>query len=578
MSKKYIILILIFVLGFILRFWYINGIPPGLNRDEASIGYTAYSLSKTGRDEYGKSWPVSFKSFGDWKLPLYIYMDIIPIKLLGLTDTAVRLPSILLSSLTVIVTFFLAQQLLKNNLVSAVASLFFAISPWSIHLARNASESTCAIFFTSLGLLLYMKIKRNIFYPIIGTSLIALPLFTYHGNHIFTLFLFLGLTALFFKENKHLLRFWFSIAVFAVLASVIYSQTLFGADKTKISGLFITGDTSMVYEKVVIDRLQHYPLSKYIVNLIHNKYVFAITYSIQNYLKGFSPEFLFITGGGNTQHNIPDFGNLYLWMAPFLVLGISYLLYSNAENKYLILFWLFIAPLVPSITKDAPHTNRMASIMPLIEILCAYGFWQTLRLLSQKRKVIYVSVLTVLLFLFITNMIFWTDRYFIHFPQKRAAIWGEGYTKLISYLTVNKNFGVKEVVMSRPEYSPYIYFLFYNRTDPLYYRETVVRYPETAEGFQHVAKFGNYSFRQIDWADDLSVPDQLYIDWTQSVPTSATNSAVLVTKEVMEKLAKNNKDISGLKIGDIVISQKTADIKLQNSESMFTLIKTSKLQ
>ncbi len=577
MTKKYLLLAFIFILGFLLRFWRIGEVPPGLNRDEASIGYTAYSLIATGKDEYGKSWPVSFKSFGDWKLPLYIYLDIVPIKLLGLTDTAVRLPSVLLSSLTVLVAYFLAKELLGKSKISLLSALFFALSPWSIHLARNASESTTAVFFTALGLVLYLKAKSNKLYSLIGTFFIVLPLFTYHGNHIFTFLLYLGLVVFSWKKFKSSVYFWLAIILFIILSVFIYSQTLFGADKTKISGLFVLGDKSLVYEKVITDRLLHESTPKLIVNLLHNKAVFTVISSLQGYLKSFSLEFLFITGGGNTQHNIPDFGNLYLWTAPFLLLGISYLLWGKAENKYFILFWLLIAPFAPSITKDAPHTNRMAPVMPLLEILTAYGVVQAVNLILQKKKIVVTGLLSLLVLLFVLNFILWTDRYFVLFPQKRAAIWGEGYTKLVSLLSKKQNFNAREVVMSRPEYSPYIYFLFYDRVDPLYFQQSVVRYPETGEGFQHVAKFGNYSFRQIDWSDDLAIPNRLYIDWSQAMPMSATNSATLITDKLIDKLIKDGKDVSDLRVGDMVVSRKVIDIKLQNKEAMLTLIKTSKL-
>jgi len=38
-------------------------VPPGFNADEAAFGYNAYSLLKTGRDEYGTLLPLSIKSF-----------------------------------------------------------------------------------------------------------------------------------------------------------------------------------------------------------------------------------------------------------------------------------------------------------------------------------------------------------------------------------------------------------------------------------------------------------------------------------------------------------------------------------
>ncbi|MFZ5845558.1 MAG: glycosyl transferase, partial [Patescibacteria group bacterium] len=97
-----IILTLILIIAATLRLYRLSVIPPGVNRDEASIGYTAYSLLKTGRDEYGRFLPLSFQSFGDWKLPLYIYTTTLFVKIFGLSELAVRLPSAIAGILTVL--------------------------------------------------------------------------------------------------------------------------------------------------------------------------------------------------------------------------------------------------------------------------------------------------------------------------------------------------------------------------------------------------------------------------------------------------------------------------------------------
>ena len=65
MSNNRLFLSIIILLGLILRIWYVTQVPPGISRDEGAIGYNAYSILKTGRDEYGKYFPLSFKSFGD---------------------------------------------------------------------------------------------------------------------------------------------------------------------------------------------------------------------------------------------------------------------------------------------------------------------------------------------------------------------------------------------------------------------------------------------------------------------------------------------------------------------------------
>ncbi len=259
-----------------------------------------------------------------------------------------------------------------------------------------------------------------------------------------------------------------------------------------------------------------------------------------------------------------------------MLIGLAYLITSQNKYKYLLIFWFLTAPVAASITKDAPHTARMAAVMPLLEILIAYGFIQVLRGIAAKKWSISILSVYFLAGLFILNFAVWNNLYFIYFPIKRASVWGEGYKKVISYLIQNKNFDAREIVMSRPEYSPYIYFLFYNRVDPSEYQQTATRYPITSEGFQHVSHFDTYSFRRIDWADDLAIPERFYIDWSDQIPKSATDSSILITKTELTQLKEGNKDLSDINIGDLVTSEKVGDIKLQNGESMFTLIKTSK--
>ena len=74
--------ILLLVIG--LRGWRLGQIPQGLNRDEASLGYTAWSLLKSGHDEWGQPWPINIKSFGDWKLPAYSYILLPVVASLGI--------------------------------------------------------------------------------------------------------------------------------------------------------------------------------------------------------------------------------------------------------------------------------------------------------------------------------------------------------------------------------------------------------------------------------------------------------------------------------------------------------------
>ena len=70
-SPAKILLISAIIIGFILRVFMLDKIPQGFNWDEASVSYNAYSLSETGKDEFGKSWPLIIESFGDYKTGIY---------------------------------------------------------------------------------------------------------------------------------------------------------------------------------------------------------------------------------------------------------------------------------------------------------------------------------------------------------------------------------------------------------------------------------------------------------------------------------------------------------------------------
>ncbi|MBF1030099.1 MAG: hypothetical protein HXK91_07880, partial [Lachnospiraceae bacterium] len=48
---------LVFALGCFLRFYHLTRLPDGLNQDEASIGYEAFSLAFYGVDRYGNPFP-----------------------------------------------------------------------------------------------------------------------------------------------------------------------------------------------------------------------------------------------------------------------------------------------------------------------------------------------------------------------------------------------------------------------------------------------------------------------------------------------------------------------------------------
>src|SRR3989344_4060316 len=111
LKTKTIIIVLLVLLAFILRIYKVTEIPSSLNWDEVSIGYNAFSILKTGKDEWSRLLPVHFEAYGEYKLPMQIYLSIPGIFFFGLNDFGMRITPVIYGALTVAVVFLLTNAI-----------------------------------------------------------------------------------------------------------------------------------------------------------------------------------------------------------------------------------------------------------------------------------------------------------------------------------------------------------------------------------------------------------------------------------------------------------------------------------
>ena len=135
-NKRVLTFLVIIILAALLRLYNLNSVPLGFSEDEASTGYNAFSILKTAKDETGKFLPLTFESFGDYKLPVPVYLTVPFIAVLGLNELAVRLVPALFGILTILLIFLLTQKLFKNQNVSLISAFLLAVSPWHVQLSR----------------------------------------------------------------------------------------------------------------------------------------------------------------------------------------------------------------------------------------------------------------------------------------------------------------------------------------------------------------------------------------------------------------------------------------------------------
>src|SRR5512138_2320805 len=103
------------ILAFLLRINRVTHDPPSLNWDETAIAYNAYSILKTGKDEWGVRFPIHFRSYGEYKLPVQIYASIPGIAIFGLNELGVRITPVIYGTLTALFLYFLGRKLSKNK-------------------------------------------------------------------------------------------------------------------------------------------------------------------------------------------------------------------------------------------------------------------------------------------------------------------------------------------------------------------------------------------------------------------------------------------------------------------------------
>src|SRR5471030_1649308 len=108
MKFKLAILVLILSITVFFRFYQLSSNPPSLNWDEISQGYNSYSILKTGQDDWGQYFPITnFRAYGDYPTTVYLYLVMPFIAIMGLTDLAVRLPSVITGALLSVVIYYL---------------------------------------------------------------------------------------------------------------------------------------------------------------------------------------------------------------------------------------------------------------------------------------------------------------------------------------------------------------------------------------------------------------------------------------------------------------------------------------
>jgi 4-amino-4-deoxy-L-arabinose transferase-like glycosyltransferase len=493
--KNNIILVAILFIAIFLRFFQLGSNPPSLTWDEVAWGYNAYSLGQNGRDEFGRFLPFDYlESFGDFKPPVYAYLDILPIKIFGLTELAVRIPSALFGVLTVLATYVLVKRIFttskKKEAYALISAGILAISPWHILLSRAAFEANVATFFLVFGVYAFLRgVQDKSKFLFLSALSFALSLYTFNTARVVAPLLVITLAMSFLKklwQIKKMALIAAAIGLVIILPSIHF--LLSPQARLRYQEVNIFSDVNLI--KISNQEIEN-DHNAWWSKIIHNRRVIYGREYMKHYFDNLSFNFLFINGDGNTKFSTQDIGQMYLWELPFLLIG-TFLLFRLRENNwFLIPLWLILGIIPAATARETPHALRIETTLPTFQILVGYGIVNFVIYLKKYQR-IFISALSLIVLSF---FIYFLHVYFVQYPWEFSADWQYGYKDSIAYVNSVQN-QYDHIAITNSLGRPYIYYLFYLKIPPQQFRKSAI-IKRDVFGFVTVEGFSKFSFPKM---------------------------------------------------------------------------------
>lgn len=491
----YLPLILILFLGFFLRFYQLGSLPTILNRDEAALAYNALLIDEVEKDEWQESTPLTFKSFGDYKLPGYIYLLSFLYKFLPANDLLVRLPSALAGLALVYLTYLWAKDLFKlRKRYALFASFIVAVLPIFTFYSRIAFEANLALSLFVAGLYFLLQ-KKNSW--LLAIFFFTLAILTYNTALLllpFIIFYLLVINAYdFYKKKTFTFSRQFSIIALLLLFFVA-GFYLFQLSQQKAAITIFTDPTT--WSNYLLYREN---LSTFLLPILGSKYVYYLIVIINNIAKSFSWQFLVSNGGSHPWHSVPYWGHLFTLSYFLALLGMGKQIFAVYKEllqrklkqdswSFLYLLLIGLAPAV--VTVDAPHATRSLFFFFILTLFAALGAQWLENLIQSKNLKKYF--LSSLVFIISLEAIIYQQRYFTVFTRLYDSSLWPAYRDLIRL--AERRFPDKKIAIIDPGGYQYILTAWYLKMSAEEFFSSHKKLEPDSINFSYGEYLGRYHF------------------------------------------------------------------------------------
>lgn len=459
------------ILGCLVRSIGIQAIPQGLNCDEASSGYEAFSILHDGIDRNGNSFPVFLEAWGSGQNALYTYLMIPFVKVLGLNLISTRLPMVLISCVSLFVWYQMLLQI-KGKKFAVIGLAFLAICPWHIMKSRWGLESNLfpdlvlwSVYFVMQYLLTQKKSRLYI-----GMGILALTAYAYGTAYlflpIFCVILFVYLLA---TKKIQLKQAFISFLIVAIIDLPILGYLIINTfDLEQVNLGMIT------IPKLPVNRYEEQ------TSLFEGNVLFNIW---QNFCH--SVKLLILQDDGLAWNQVSGYGMYYIISVPFLIVGLVFCFKKNQlKNEFdtVMNVWFLTAFLLLFALKEANINRINVLIFPLI-----YAIVTGLHVVLLKKNRILLGVICLIYLLSFGGFLV----SYCHAEPENYWTFTDDIEDVIQYVDSLD----KEIYFEYAFKEPYIYVLYYTQFNTKEFVETVQHFDENNLGnFENVKAFGKYHF------------------------------------------------------------------------------------
>ena len=391
-AKYVCVLFVIIVFSLIIRLIRIRLVPSGISTDVLLYFINARSIAETGKDIYGRFFPLFSSHKGFLLSPVVMYVMALFYKLFGFSFTVGYLPNILIATASIFIAGLFATYLTGKRRIGIITALLLSVSPWHYHLSRTGFEGVFGYSLVLIGIYCSLLALKKPKYFIFSFILFAIAMFAYKAINIFLIvYPFIFAFTVGWKKSKLSHVILFIIAIWTVVILQWFFLFIYYHD-TYSTG-FINNNIQNAALNVESDRVMSD--APHVVRLLLSNVPLSLTHIyLANYLQFFSPQYLLINGDNDLRYSTGRGGQIYLLDVFFIVTGIVWLAKTRKKvSLFLLLSIIVVAPLAALISDQEYAVRTFISVFALA-ILGACGVEQFIGWgkTTKLRKVIIVII------------------------------------------------------------------------------------------------------------------------------------------------------------------------------------------